>query len=193
MNYDVSAVLDRSYEIWCCKCAVDHKWNLVCVSDICNCLDIWNLWVRISKDLNVEGLCVLLDSILKCLWIKWINECCIYIVILECMCKEIVCSAVDILCCYDVVSCKCKVLNCVCNCCCAWANCQCCNATLEGRDSSLKYILCWICKSSVDVAGILECESVSCMLWVVEYEWWCLVDWYRSCIRNRVCCLLSYV
>ena len=41
MNNNISTVFNRSYKIWCCKCIVNYKWNLVCMCDFCNFFNIY--------------------------------------------------------------------------------------------------------------------------------------------------------
>ena len=37
MNNDICTVLDRSYQIRCCKCIIHYQRNLMCMCDLCAC------------------------------------------------------------------------------------------------------------------------------------------------------------
>ena len=193
MDNDICAVLDRSYEIWSSECAVNEKWDIVCVCDICNSFDINYVWVRVAKSFDIESLCVLLDSLFKVSWVKRIDKCCCDAVINKSVCKQVICAAIDVLCSYDMIACKGYVLDSVCYCCCAWCNCKSCCAALESCDTSFKNVLSWVCKSAIDVACVLKSKSVSGMLWVMENVWWCLINRNSSCVCYRVCCFLTNV
>ena len=153
--YYVCTVLDWSYKIRCCKCIINNKRNLMLVRNLCNFLNINNLWVWISQRLDENQLCILLDSALNLFIIKWIYECCVDTIWYKCMCQQIVGTTIDIFCCNNMITCKCQILDCICNSCCARSNCKCCNTTLKAGNSLLKYILSRISQSSVNVAGIL--------------------------------------
>ena len=43
VDNDVCAVIERSYKVRCSECAVNNEWDLVLVSDLCNCLNIYNI------------------------------------------------------------------------------------------------------------------------------------------------------
>ena len=176
MDNDICAVLDRSYEIWSSECAVNEKWDIVCVCDICDSFNINYVWVRVAKSFDIESLCVLLDSLFKVSWVKRIDKCCCDAVINKSVCKQVICAAIDVLCSYDMIACKGYVLNSVCYCCCAWCDCKSCCAALKSCDTSFKNVLSWVCKSAINVACVLKSKSVSGMLWVVENVWWCLIN-----------------
>ena len=193
MNYDICTILDRSYKVWCCKCVIYNKRNFMFVSNIRDCFDIYNIRIRISESLDVNSFCILLDRILYFLRIEDVYECCCYAVCRKGMLKEIEASAVDIFCRYDVISLLCKVLDRVCDSCCTGCYCKCCGTTLKCCDPLLEYVLCRVCKTSVNVTGICKSETCCCMIAVAEYIGRCLVDRYCSCICNRIRLFLSYV
>ena len=193
MNNDICAVLNRSYEVWCCKCIIYNKRNFMFVSDFCKSLNIYNIRIWVSKSLNINSFCVLLDRILHFLEIEYINKCCCDSVCRKRMLQKVCCTAVNIFGCYNVISLLCKILDRVCDSCCTGCYCKCCGATLKCCDPLLEYILCRVCKTSVNVTGICKSETCCCMIAVAEYIGRCLVDWYCSCICNRIRLFLSYV
>ena len=191
MEYDVCAVLDRSYKVRSRKCVIHYEWDLVCMSDGCELLDIDNIGVRVSECLNMDRFCVLLDRILNFLVVERINEGCCHTVLRKCMCEEVVGSSVDVLCCNDVVTCMCKVFKYIGCCRCTGCNCKCCNAALKCCDSLFKYILGRVCQSSIDVSGIGKSETCCCMFAVFKYIGRSLVDRDCSRICHRIRLLLS--
>ena len=193
VNHDISTVLNRTDKIWCSKGIIYDKRDSCLMSDICNFFDIYYLWVWISECLDFNSFCILFDGSLDSIIIEWIYECSLNSVIRKCVCQEIVCTAVDILCCNDMVTCVCYCLESICECRCSGTNSKCCHATLECCNSSLKYILCRVCQSAVDISCISESESVCRMLTVMEHIWWSKVDWNCSRICNRIRCFLSYM
>ena len=40
MYNNVCTILNRADQIWCSKCVINDKWNLVCMCDLCNALNI---------------------------------------------------------------------------------------------------------------------------------------------------------
>ena len=110
MNNDICAVLNRSYEVWCCKCIIYNKRNFMFVSDFCKSLNIYNIRIWVSKSLNINSFCVLLDRILHFLEIKYINKCCCDSVCRKRMLQKVCCTAVNIFGCYNVISLLCNCL-----------------------------------------------------------------------------------
>ena len=86
MEYDICAVLDRSYKVRSCECVVDNQRDLMCVGDGSQLLDINDIGVRVSKCLNMDCFCVLLDRILYFLVVERINEGCCHAVLRKCVC-----------------------------------------------------------------------------------------------------------
>ena len=96
MNNDISAVFNRSYKVWCCKCIIYNKRNLMSVCNLSACLNVNNVRVRISKSLDVKCFGVVLDCILYLFKIEDINKCCCDSVCRKCMLQKVCCSTVDI-------------------------------------------------------------------------------------------------
>ena len=90
MNNDISTVFDRSYKVWCCKCIIYNKRNLMSVCDLSACLNVNNVRVRISKSLDVKCFGVVLDCILYLFKIEDINKCCCDSVCRKCMLQKVV-------------------------------------------------------------------------------------------------------
>ena len=193
MNNDISTVFDRSYKVWCCKCIIYNKRNLMSVCDLSACLNVNNVRVRISKSLDVKCFGVVLDCILYLFKIEDINKCCCDSVCRKCMLQKVCCSTVDILCCYDMISILCKVFDCICNCCCTGSYCKCSCTTFKSCNSFFKNIFCRVCQTTIDVTCICQSETSCCMIAVTEYIRRSLVDWNGSCVSNRIRLFLSYV
>ena len=165
----------------------------MCMSNLCDSFNINYIRVRVSKSLDVNGFCVILNCVLYFFKIKYINECCCDSISRKCMLQKVCCSTVNILGCYNVVTLLCKILNCICDCCCTGCYCKCRRTAFKRCDSFLEYIFSRVCKTSVNVTCICKSETCSCMIAVSEYIRRCLIDWYCSCICNRIRTLLSYV
>ena len=193
MNNDICTIFDWSYKVRCCKCVIHNKRNLMCMSNLCDSFNINYIRVRVSKSLDINSLCVILDCILYFFKVEYINKCCLDSVSRKCMFQKVCCSTVDILSCYDVVTLLCKVLDCICDSCCTGCYSKCCGTTFKCCDSLLKYIFCRVCKTSVDVTCICKSETSCCVIAVSEYIRGCLIDRYCSCICNRIRVFLSYV
>ena len=193
MNNDICTIFDWSYKVRCCKCVIYNKRNLMCMSNLCDSFNINYIRVRVSKSLDVNSFCVILNCVLYFFKIKYINECCCDSISRKCMLQKVCCSTVDILSCYDVVTLLCKVLDCICDSCCTGCYSKCCGTTFKCCDSLLKYIFCRVCKTSVDVTCICKSETSCCVIAVSEYIRGCLIDRYCSCICNRIRVFLSYV
>jgi hypothetical protein len=62
VNNDVCSVLDRTYQIRGCKGIINYQRNLVCVCNVCESLDVYNIGVRVSKGLYMDCLGVILNG-----------------------------------------------------------------------------------------------------------------------------------
>ena len=193
MYYNICAILNRTNQIRSSKCIVNYQRDLMCMGNICQLADINNIRVWISQSLNIYCLCVLLNSCLYFFKILRINKGCLDSILWKCVLQQVVRTTVDIFCCYNVISLLCKVLDRVCDRCCTGCYCKCCGATLKCCDPLLEYVLCRVCQTSVNVTCICKSETCSCMIAVSEYIRRCLIDWYCSCICNRIRLFLSYM
>ena len=86
VEYDISAVLDRSYKVRSRECVVDNQRDLMCVGDGSQLLDINDIGVWVSKCLNMDRFCILPDRILNFLGVERINEGCCHAVLRKCVC-----------------------------------------------------------------------------------------------------------
>ena len=163
------------------------------VSNFCKSLNIYNIRIWVSKSLNINSFCVLLDRILHFLEIEYINKCCCDSVCRKRMLQKVCCSAVNILGCYNVVSLLCKILNCICDRCCTGCYCKCRRTAFKCCDSFLEYIFSRVCKTSVNVTCICKSETCCCMIAVTEYIGRSLIDRNSSCVCHRIRLLLSYM
>ena len=95
MNYDICAVLDGTNEIRSCKSVIYHKRDLVRMCDLGKSLDIYHIGIGIAQRLNIDRLCVVLNSCFKCAVLLRVNKCCLDSVIGKRMLKQIICTAVN--------------------------------------------------------------------------------------------------
>ena len=103
------------------------------------------------------------------------------------MFEEVVCTAVNGLGSNDVLAGLCQVLDSVSDSSCAGSF----NTALKSSDPLLEDVLSGVGKSAVDVACVLEAETVCCVLGVMENIGRSSVDRYCSCVSSGVCVLLS--
>ena len=193
MNNDVCAVLDRTNEVWSCEGIIDNQRNLVLMCNFCKCFDIYNIGVRISEGLDVDGFCVLLNGCADLIQIEYINKCGADSVLRKSVRQQVVGTAVDVLCRYDVVALLRQVDDGVVNGCCSGSYCKCCNAAFQCCHSLLENVLGRVGQTAVDVSCILESESCCCVIGVIEYERRCLINRHCSCSGCRIWIFLSYV
>mgnify|MGYP002602200735 CR=1 FL=1 len=76
---------------------------------------------------------------------------------------------------------------------CAGCGCQCCNAALQCCDSLLKYILCGVGQTSVNVTGICQTKTCCRMGGIFKYIRSGLINRNGSGIGCRIRLLLTYV
>ena len=119
MEYDICAVLDRSYKVRCCKCIIYNKRDFMLMCDICKSFNINYIRVRVSKSLDVNCFCIFLNCILNFFQIEDVYECCCDSVVRKCMLKKVERSSVNVLCRYDMISLLSQVLDCICDSCCS--------------------------------------------------------------------------
>ena len=75
VNYNVGSVLDRTDKVWSSKSIVYYQWKIVLVCNGCNCIDIWDVAVRVTQSLDEDTLCVRLDCCLHFLKVVDVYEC----------------------------------------------------------------------------------------------------------------------
>ena len=193
MNDDVSTVLDRTDLYRGCEGVIDDEREVMLVCNFYPLIEIEDLAVRVTEGLGIEGLRVRLDGCLYLLVVVRIYESGGYTVVCKSMCEVVVGSAVDVLRGNDVVAGMRNGLKCVGNGSGTRCDTECGDTTLEGGHSLLEDILCRVCQSRIDVSCILQCETGSGMIGIVEDEGAGLVDRNRSCAGRRIRILLSYV
>ena len=154
LNYDVRAMFNRAHKIRCCKCIIYYKRDTVCMSNFWNRFNICNFGIRIAKRFNEDRFSILLNGCFEFLRFKRIYKCSIDSISSERVIKKIISTSINIIGCNDMVSGKRKILNGVWNCRCTWCDRQTGCAIFERCDSFLKYALCRISKSSVNIACI---------------------------------------
>ena len=111
MNNDICAVLNWANQVWGCKCIVDYQRNLMLMSDICQCLDIHYIRVRVTKCLNVKCFCIVLDCCFYFVNIKRIYKCSLDAVLRKCVLQQVEGTTINIFCCYDMISGLSKIFN----------------------------------------------------------------------------------
>ena len=193
MYNDICTVLNRSYQVWCCKRIVNNQRDFMCMSDLCDSFNIYYVWIRVAQSFDINSFCIILDSCFYCIQIKDIYKGCCDTVLWQCVLQQVEGTAVNIFCRYDVVTVLCQVFNGIWNSCCSGCYCQCCNTAFQSCDSLFEYILCRVCQSSVDVTGICQTKSCSCMIAVTEYIRRSLINRNCPCIGDRVWSFLTYV
>ena len=170
MNYYVSSIFNRTYEIRCGKGVVDNKRNLVIVSYFCKSLYIHDFSIGVSECLYIESLGVWLEGIIHFVFVIGIHESRCNAVFGKRMLQKIVSSSVDVLCSYDVITVFGDCLDCVCYSCRTRTNSKGSHASFKGCYSFFKYILGRIGKSAVNISRILQRETVFSVLAVLEYK-----------------------
>ena len=165
----------------------------MCMGNLRHLLNIYNIRIGISQRFNVKRLGVLLNSILYCLHIKGVYEGSGNTVIYQCMCQQVIGSAVNIIGRYNMIPGFCQVLNGIGNCCHTASYCQRCRTAFQCGNSLFKHILCGICQTSVNISAVCQSESCGCMVAVAKYIRRSLINRYCSRICYRVGLLLPYM
>ena len=162
---DVRAILERAQLIRRRERAVDDERDVVLVRDVSDSLDVDEVGIRIANGLDVDDARVLLDSLLEDLdALRRVDERRLDAVVWEGVLKEVVGAAVDRRSRDDVLAVVDECLECIRDSRSARSDGDSCDAALECRDTLGEYILRRVRQAAVDVAGILECEAVRCML-----------------------------
>ena len=193
MNNNICTILNRTNQIWSSEGAVYYQRDLMCMRNLCDCFNINDVRVRISKGLDVNCLGILFDRCLYLIQIENIYEGSLNTICRKGMLQEIEGSTINVLCRYDVVTALCQVLDGVGNCCCSGCDCQGCNTTFQGCDSLLENILRRVGQTSVNITCICQTKSCCCMIAVAEYIRRSLINRYCTCVSYRIGSFLSYV
>ena len=123
MNNDICTVFDRTNQIRCCKCWINNQWNVMFMSNFRQFLNIYKIWIRITKCLYINCFCIFLDCCFKWTFNLRINKCCRDVVSQrKCMSQKVVGSAINCFRCDDMFTIFCKCLNGIINRCCAGCN-----------------------------------------------------------------------
>lgn len=163
MYNDICSMFDRTDQVWCTECIVNYKWKTMFVSNFCNCIDIRDITVRVTKSFQIDCSCIFLDSIFYFFQVMCIYECSCDSVMCECMLQKVEASTVDCLLCYDMTTVCCKCFDRISNRCCSGCCCKCCNSAFKCCDSLFKYILCRVSQTSVNVTCVCKSESCCCV------------------------------
>ena len=163
------------------------------MSNFSYCINIRNIAVGISECFKIDCSCIVLNCVFNLFKVMCIYECCCNSIMRKCMFEKIICSTIYCFLCYNMSSVRSKCLDCVCNRCRTWCNRKTCNTAFKCCYSLFKYVLCWVCKSAVDITCVCKVKTCSRMCWVFENIWCCLVNWNCSCICCRIRLFLSYV
>lgn len=168
MNYDICTVLNGTDKIRSTEGVVYYQRDLVLVSDLSGLFDVDKVSVGVAEGLNEDSLGIVPDSILECALFIGINESSADAVLGKSVFEEVVCTAVNGLGSNDVLAGLCQVLDSVSDSSCAGSYCKSCNTALKSSDPLLEDVLSGVGKSAVDVACVLETETVCCVLGVME-------------------------
>ncbi len=193
MHNDICTVLDRSDQIRCSEGIVDDQRQSVLMCHICPCLNVSHFTVRVAQRLNVERLGIRLNGCLCTGQICGLHEGGGHAGIREGMCQEVVGTTVDVLGRYDMITGMSNSLECISDSCSTGADSHSCDTALQSGYSLFEHIHCGIGESSVNVAGILQCESGLSVIGIVEDEGRCLINRNRSCAGCRIRLFLSYM
>ena len=87
MNNDICTVFNRTNQIWCCECIVDYQRDFMLMSNVCQCLDIYYIRVRVTKCLDVKCFCIVLNSCFYFVNVERIYECSLDTILWKCMLK----------------------------------------------------------------------------------------------------------
>ena len=191
--HDISAVLDGTEQVRSCKRAVNYQRDIVVMRDLRELLNVGYVGVRVAEGLNVQRLCVPVDSRLEAALSIGVNELRGDPVQRERVRQQVVSSAVDGVGGYDVLSLLCKSLDGVGDSRRSGSRGESCNAALEGCDTLLENVLCGVSQSAVDVACVSKSETGRRMSGVLENIRGRGVYRYCACVGRGVGLLLSNV
>ena len=163
------------------------------MGDICNCLNVNQVGIRIAQRLKENRLGIFINCLLEVGNVIRVNESSCNAVLRQGVGKVIIGTAVNGLGCYNVVTVLCQRLEGIAQGCCTGCHCQSGGTAFQRRDTLFKNILGGVGQSAVDIACICKAKTCLCMIAVMEHIGSGLVNRNRSCVGGRVSLLLSYM
>ena len=193
VNDDVSTVFNRANQIRRTESIVDYDRNLVLVSEFRDGFDIRDVGIRVAERFNENELGVRLDRAFDFLEVVDVDESRFNAELGKRMFQEVVGAAVDGALCDHVVTLASESRDGISKSCCTGSDCETCDTAFESSDALFKNVLRGIGEAAVNVACILQMETVRSVLSAVEHVRGGLV--YRNCagIGCRVCLFLTNV
>ena len=190
MYHDISTILNRTNQVRSTKGVIDYQRQAVLVGNLCHCLNIRNIAVRIAESFQIYCLGVRLDSGLYLLQVVGIHKGSLDAIARQGMCQQVEAAAVDGLLGNDVVTFPGKSLNSVVNSCSTACHCQACHTALQGSYAALQDTLGRVGQTAIDVACISQAKTGCRMSGISEYIGGSLINRYRSRIGSRIRLLL---
>ena len=193
MHDDISTVFERTNQVRSTEGVVDHDRNLVLVSEFRDGFDIRDVGIRVAERFNEDELRVGLDGAFDFFEVVDVNESRFNAELAERVFKEVVSTAVDGALSDHVVALAGESRDGVGKSCCTRSDCEACDTAFESCDALFKNVLRGVGEATVNVACILQVETVRSVLGAVEHVRSGLI--YRNCagIGCRVCLFLTNV
>ena len=193
MHDDISTVFERTNQVRSTEGVVDHDRNLVLVSEFGDGFDVRDVGVRVAERFNEDELGVGLDRAFDFLEVVDVDESRFNAELAERMFQEVVGATVNGALCDHVVTLASESRDGISKSCCTGSDCETCDTAFESGDALFKNVLRGIGEAAVNVACILQMETVRSVLSAVEHVRGGLV--YRNCagIGCRVSSLLTNV
>ena len=191
VNDDVGTVFNGADQIRRTEGIVDHDRNLVLVGNLGDGLDVRDVGMRVAERLDEHELRIFLDGGFDFLEVAGIHERGIDAERAERMFQEVVGTAVNRTLSHNVVTLAGESRDGVGKGCCARCNGEACDTAFESGDALLENILRGVGESAVDVAGVLQVETVRSVLSAVEHVRGGLVNRNGARIGCRVCLFLA--
>ena len=150
------------------KGVVHYEWHLVCVSNLCQSLDIGNNTTRIRHRLHEYEASLLVNQLLDSLGRSVLRKAHLDTKVTQRDRELIVCTAIDIRRGYDIVASLCQ-------CCDGEQNrrhtrrgCQCAHSAIQRRHTILVVSGCRVVDSCIDIARLAQLEEVGCVVATFE-------------------------
>ena len=193
MHDDVGTMFKRTDQVRSTEGIVDHDRNLVLVSEFGDSFDIRDVRIRVAERFDKDELRVVLDSAFDFLQVVDVDESRFNAELAERMFQEVVSTAVNGTLCNHVVTLASESRDGISKSCCARSDGEACDTTFESSDALFENVLRGVGEAAVNVACILQVETVRSVLGAVEHVRGGLV--YRNCagIGCRVCLFLTNV
>ena len=193
MNHDVGAVFQRTNQVGRSEGVVDDHRNLVLVGDFRNGLDVRDVGIGIAESLDQDKLGVVLDGALDFVQVVDIHEGGIHAEGAKGVLQQVVGTAIDGALGHHMVAFAGEGRNGVGKGCRTGCDGKACDASFQGGDALFKNILGGVGKAAVDVARVLQVETVGGVLGAVEHVRGGLVDRNGAGIGGRVCLFLAHM